>query len=136
MLTVGFYFVPPDNITLVWVANTLINFVRRADRATGLGDVRRHGRLLGVEIGPPRHRADLLGGLVRAEVGLGHRRRRRRLAAGVSSATRPTSRRAPRTVHGIVMMMSVIPAVAARSLAVAALWFYETRRGDGQQHVR
>ena len=36
----------------------------------------------------------------------------------------PNVAQSPRTIHGIVLMMSVIPAIAAVA-AVAALWFYE-----------
>ena len=68
--------------------------LRRADRAAGLGDVRRYGRLLGVEVGPACHRAGVLGGLVRAEARAGRSAGRGRAGCWPTSATCRTSRRA------------------------------------------
>ena len=123
LLTFGFYFVPPENIKLVWAANTLINFCaaptaplvwamyadtadysewKSGRRATGLVfSAASFAQKLGWAIGGAG------AGWLLAYFGY-----------------LPNVAQSPRTVHGIVMMMSVIPAVAA-VIAVAALWFYE-----------
>jgi GPH family glycoside/pentoside/hexuronide:cation symporter len=123
LLTFGFYFVPPENIELVWAANTLINFCAAptaplvwamyadtADysewkwgrRATGLVfSAASFAQKLGWAIGGAG------AGWLLAFYGY-----------------LPNVVQSPRTVHGIVLMMSVIPAIAAVA-AVAALWFYE-----------
>ena len=143
LLTFGFYFVPPENIKLVWAANTIINFCAAptaplvwamyadtADysewkwgrRATGLiFSAASFAQKLGWAIGGAG------AGWLLAYFGY-----------------LPNVAQSARTVHGIVMMMSIIPAIAAVA-AVAALWFYEidedtvkkmssdleTRRKDG-----
>ena len=123
LLTFGFYFVPTDNIKLVWAANTLINFCAAptaplvwamyadtADysewkwgrRATGLiFSAASFAQKLGWAIGGAG------AGWLLAYFGY-----------------LPNVAQSPRTIHGIVLMMSVIPAIAAVA-AVAALWFYE-----------
>ena len=123
LLTFGFYFVPTDNIKLVWAANTLINFCAAptaplvwamyadtADysewkwgrRATGLiFSAASFAQKLGWAIGGAG------AGWLLAFYGY-----------------LPNVAQSPRTIHGIVLMMSVIPAIAAVA-AVAALWFYE-----------
>jgi GPH family glycoside/pentoside/hexuronide:cation symporter len=123
LLTFGFYFVPPENIELVWTANTIINFCAAptaplvwamyadtADysewkwgrRATGLVfSAASFAQKLGWAIGGAG------AGWLLAYFGY-----------------LPNVEQSPRTVHGIVMMMSIIPAIAAIA-AVAALWFYE-----------
>ena len=123
LLTFGFYFVPPENIKLVWAANTIINFCAAptaplvwamyadtADysewkwgrRATGLVfSAASFAQKLGWAIGGAG------AGWLLAYFGY-----------------LPNVAQSPRTVHGIIMMMSVIPAIAAVA-AVAALWFYE-----------
>ncbi len=123
LLTFGFYFVPPENIKLVWTANTLINFCAAptaplvwamyadtADysewkwgrRATGLVfSAASFAQKLGWAIGGAG------AGWLLAFYGY-----------------LPNVAQSPRTIHGIVLMMSIIPAVAAVA-AVAALWFYE-----------
>jgi sugar (glycoside-pentoside-hexuronide) transporter len=123
LLTFGFYFVPPENIKLVWAANTLINFCAAptaplvwamyadtADysewkwgrRATGLVfSAASFAQKLGWAIGGAG------AGWLLAFYGY-----------------LPNVAQSPRTIHGIVLMMSVIPAIAA-VVAVAALWFYE-----------
>jgi GPH family glycoside/pentoside/hexuronide:cation symporter len=123
LLTFGFYFVPTDNIKLVWAANTLINFCAAptaplvwamyadtADysewkwgrRATGLiFSAASFAQKLGWAIGGAG------AGWLLAYYGY-----------------LPNVAQSPRTIHGIVLMMSVIPAIAAVA-AVAALWFYE-----------
>jgi GPH family glycoside/pentoside/hexuronide:cation symporter len=123
LLTIGFYFVPPENIKLVWAANTIINFCAAptaplvwamyadtADysewkwgrRATGLVfSAASFAQKFGWAIGGAG------AGWLLAYFGY-----------------LPNVAQGPRTVHGIVLMMSVIPAIAAVA-AVAALWFYE-----------
>jgi GPH family glycoside/pentoside/hexuronide:cation symporter len=123
LLTFGFYFVPPENIELVWAANTIINFCAAptaplvwamyadtADysewkwgrRATGLVfSAASFAQKFGWAIGGAG------AGWLLAYFGY-----------------LPNVAQSPRTVHGIVLMMSVIPAIAAVA-AVAALWFYE-----------
>jgi len=123
LLTLGFYFVPPENIKLVWAANTIINFCAAptaplvwamyadtADysewkwgrRATGLVfSAASFAQKFGWAIGGAG------AGWLLAYFGY-----------------LPNVAQSPRTIHGIVLMMSVIPAVAAIA-AVAALWFYE-----------
>jgi GPH family glycoside/pentoside/hexuronide:cation symporter len=123
LLTFGFYFVPPENIKLVWAANTIINFCAAptaplvwamyadtADysewkwgrRATGLVfSAASFAQKLGWAIGGAG------AGWLLAYFGY-----------------LPNVAQSARTVHGIVLMMSVIPAIAAVA-AVAALWFYE-----------
>jgi sugar (glycoside-pentoside-hexuronide) transporter len=123
LLTIGFYFVPPANIKLVWTANTIINFCAAptaplvwamyadtADysewkwgrRATGLVfSAASFAQKFGWAIGGAG------AGWLLAYFGY-----------------LPNVAQSPRTIHGIVMMMSVIPAIAAIA-AVAALWFYE-----------
>ena len=123
LLTIGFYFVPPANIKLVWAANTIINFCAAptaplvwamyadtADysewkwgrRATGLVfSAASFAQKFGWAIGGAG------AGWLLAYFGY-----------------LPNVAQSPRTIHGIVLMMSVIPAVAAVA-AVAALWFYE-----------
>ena len=123
LLTIGFYFVPPENIKLVWAANTIINFCAAptaplvwamyadtADysewkwgrRATGLiFSAASFAQKFGWAIGGAG------AGWLLAYFGY-----------------LPNVAQGPRTVHGIVLMMSVIPAIAAIA-AVAALWFYE-----------
>jgi GPH family glycoside/pentoside/hexuronide:cation symporter len=123
LLTIGFYFVPPENIKLVWAANTIINFCAAptaplvwamyadtADysewkwgrRATGLVfSAASFAQKFGWAIGGAG------AGWLLAYFGY-----------------LPNVAQSARTVNGIVMMMSIIPAIAAIA-AVAALWFYE-----------
>ncbi len=123
LLTFGFYFVPPSNIALVWVANTVISFVaaptaplvwamyadtadysewKNGRRATGLTfSAASFAQKLGWAIGGAGT------GWLLAFFGY---------QAGLAQAAQ--------TVDGIMLMMSVIPAVGA-VIAMAALWFYE-----------
>jgi GPH family glycoside/pentoside/hexuronide:cation symporter len=123
LLTFGFYFVPPENIELVWAANTLINFCAAptaplvwamyadtADysewkwgrRATGLVfSAASFAQKLGWAIGGAG------AGWLLAYFGY-----------------LPNVAQSARTINGILLMMSVIPAIAAVA-AVVALWFYE-----------
>ncbi len=133
LLTFGFYFVPPENIKLVWAANTLINFCAAptaplvwamyadtADysewkwgrRATGLVfSAASFAQKFGWAIGGAG------AGWLLAYFGY-----------------LPNVAQSPRTIHGIVLMMSMIPAIAAIA-AVAALWFYEIDEETVKQHV-
>jgi sugar (glycoside-pentoside-hexuronide) transporter len=123
VLTACFYFVPADNIALIWSANTLINFVaaptaplvwamyadtadysewKTGRRATGLTfSAASFAQKLGWAIGGAGT------GWLLAFFGY--------QAAVAQSA---------HTINGIMMMMSVIPAVGSL-IAMAALWFYE-----------
>lgn len=123
LLTVGFYFVPPANIKLVWTAHTIISFCAApsaplvwamyadtADysewtsgrRATGLVfSAASFAQKFGWAIGGAG------AGWLLAYFGY-----------------LPNVAQSPRTIHGIVLMMSVIPAIAAVA-AIVALWFYE-----------
>jgi GPH family glycoside/pentoside/hexuronide:cation symporter len=131
LLTIGFYFVPPANIKLVWAANTIINFCAAptaplvwamyadtADysewkwgrRATGLVfSAASFAQKFGWAIGGAG------AGWLLAYFGY-----------------LPNVAQSPRTIHGIVLMMSMIPAIAAVA-AVAALWFYEIDEATVQQ---
>lgn len=123
LLTIGYYFVPPANIPLVWAGHGLISFFAAptaplvwamyadtADysewkcgrRATGLVfSAASFAQKFGWAIG---------GG------GAGW------LLAYFGYV--PNVAQDPHTVNGIMLMVSVIPAVAA-ILAIIALWFYE-----------
>lgn len=123
VLTAGFYFVPPDNLALVWTANTIITFVaaptaplvwamyadtadysewKTGRRATGLTfSAASFAQKLGWAIGGAGT------GWLLAYFGY---------QAGIAQS--------PHTVNGILLMMSMIPAVGA-VVAMAALWFYE-----------
>ena len=123
LLTIAFYFVPPENLPLVWGVNSLINlcaaptaplvwamYADTADysewkwgrRATGL-------------VFSAASLAQKLGWAV-GGAGTGW------LLAYFGYV--PNVAQDPRSINGITMMMSVIPALGA-ILAVAALWFYE-----------
>jgi len=121
--TAAFYFVPPANIPLVWTAHALISFFtaptaplvwamyadtadysewRSGRRATGLiFSAASFSQKLGWAIGG--------GGAGWLLAYFGYM---------------PNVAQAPRTVNGILLMVSVIPAVAAL-IAIAALWFYD-----------
>jgi GPH family glycoside/pentoside/hexuronide:cation symporter len=122
LLTIGFYFVPPANIPLVWGSHALISFCAAptaplvwamyadtADysewkwgrRATGLiFSAASFAQKFGWAIGG---------------AGTGW------LLAYFDYV--PNIAQSPRTVDGILLMMSVIPSLGAL-IAVAALWFY------------
>lgn len=123
LLTAAFYFVPPDNLAMVWSANTLINFCaaptaplvwamyadtadyaewKNGRRATGLVfSAASFAQKLGWAIGGAG------AGWLLSFYGY--------QANAAQSAE---------TIDGIIKMMSVIPAVGAVA-AVVALWFYE-----------
>lgn len=123
LITLGYYFVPPQNIPLVWAGHALISFCaaptaplvwamyadtadysewKSGRRATGLVfSAASFAQKFGWAIGG--------GG---AGWLLGY------------FGYLPNVVLSPRTVHGIILMVSVIPAVAA-VIAVVGLWFYE-----------
>ena len=123
ILTASFYFVPADNLPLVWGMNTLISLVaaptaplvwamyadtadysewKSGRRATGLVfSAASFAQKLGWAIGGAGT------GWLLAFFGY-----------------QPNVAQSAETINGIMLMMSVIPSVGA-VLAVAALWFYE-----------
>jgi len=123
ILTAGFYFVPPDNIAMVWGAHALISlcaaptaplvwamYADTADysewkcgrRATGLVfSAASFAQKFGWAIGGAGT------GWLLAYFGY-----------------QPNVAQSARTIDGIMMMMSIIPTVGAL-IAIAALWFYE-----------
>ena len=123
VLTAGFYFVPPENIALVWTAHALISFCAAptaplvwamyadtADysewkcgrRATGLiFSAASFAQKFGWAIGGAGT------GWLLAYFGY-----------------QPNAAQSARTIDGIMLMMSIIPTVGA-VIAVAALWFYK-----------
>ncbi len=130
-LTIGFYFVPPDNLPLVWGVNSLINlfaaptaplvwamYADTADysewkwgrRATGL-------------VFSAASLAQKLGWAI-GGAGTGW------LLAYFGYV--PNVAQDPRSINGIMLMMSVIPALAA-IIAIAALWFYELDKETVEQ---
>ncbi|MDE2147973.1 MAG: MFS transporter [Burkholderiales bacterium] len=123
VLTAAFYFVPPERIGWVWAANTLINLVAAptaplvwamyADTAD-YSEWKTGRRATGLTFSAASFAQKLGWALGGAGTGwllayFGYR-------AGVAQGAR--------TLQGITMMMSVIPAVGAL-VAMAALWFYE-----------
>jgi GPH family glycoside/pentoside/hexuronide:cation symporter len=123
LLTIAYYFVPPDNIPLVWAGHGLISlcaaptaplvWAMYADTAD-YSEWKRGRRATGLVFSAASF-AQKFGWAI-GGAGTGW------LLAYFGYL--PNVAQTPRTVHGIMLMMSVIPAVAA-VLAVAALWFYE-----------
>ena len=123
VITLGYYFVPPNNIPLVWAGHGLISFCaaptaplvwamyadtadysewKSGRRATGLVfSAASFAQKFGWAIGG--------GGAGWLLAYFGYL---------------PNVTLSPRTVQGIILMVSVIPAVAA-VIAVVGLWFYE-----------
>lgn len=123
VLTAAFYFVPPQNIPLVWGSHVLINFCaaptaplvwamyadtadysewKTGNRATGLVfSAASFAQKIGWAIGGAGT------GWLLAYFGY-----------------MPNVAQSPRTLNGIMLMMSLIPAIGAL-LAIVALWFYE-----------
>ncbi|RQO58448.1 hypothetical protein DBR47_12095 [Paucibacter sp. KBW04] len=123
LLTAAFYFVPSDNLALVWGANTLINlcaaptaplvwamYADTADYAEWKNGRRATGLVFSA--------ASFAQKLGWAVGGAG--------AGWLLSfyGYQANAAQSAQTIDGIVKMMSLIPAVGA-ALAVAALWFYE-----------
>ena len=123
VLSAGFYFVPPDNIALIWGSHALISLVaaptaplvwamyadtadysewKSGRRATGLVfSAASFAQKFGWAIGGAGT------GWLLAYFGY-----------------QPNASQSARTLDGIMMMMSIIPTVGA-VIAVAALWFYK-----------
>jgi sugar (glycoside-pentoside-hexuronide) transporter len=131
VLTIAFYFVPPANLPLVWGLNTLINlcaaptaplvwamYADSADysewkwgrRATGL-------------VFSAASMAQKLGWAI-GGAGTGW------LLAYFGYV--PNVAQEPRAIHGIILMMTVIPSVGA-IIAIMALWFYELDKATVEQ---
>lgn len=121
--TFAFFFVPPSNLPLVWGMNTLINVLAAptaplvwamyADTAD-YSEWRAGRRATGLVFSASSFAQKLGWAIGGAGVGW--------LLAFYGYV--PNVAQSERTVHGIVLMMSLIPAAAA-VIAVAALWFYE-----------
>jgi sugar (glycoside-pentoside-hexuronide) transporter len=134
ILTAGFYFVPPDNLAMVWGAHALISlcaaptaplvwamYADTADysewkcgrRATGLVfSAASFAQKFGWAIGGAGT------GWLLAYFGY-----------------QPNVAQSARTIDGIMMMMSIIPTVGAL-IAIAALWFYELDENMVSQMTR
>jgi sugar (glycoside-pentoside-hexuronide) transporter len=122
LLTVGFYYVPTDNVPLVWGANALINFVAAptaplvwamyADSAD-YSEWKFGRRATGLVFSAASF-AQKLGWAV-GGAGTGW------LLAFFGYV--PNIAQSPETINGLKLMMSFIPAAGAL-LAIAALWFY------------
>jgi GPH family glycoside/pentoside/hexuronide:cation symporter len=122
LLTIAFYFVPPANVPLVWGMHALISFCAAptaplvwamyADTAD-YSEWKWGRRATGL-VFSAASLAQKFGWAI-GGAGTGW------LLAYFDYA--PNVAQSPRTVDGIMMMMSVIPAAGA-IVAVAALWFY------------
>lgn len=127
LLTAGFYFVPPDNIRLVWIANTVINFCAAptaplvwamyADTAD-FSEWKSGRRATGLVFSAASF-AQKFGWAI-GGAGTGW------LLAYFGYL--PNVAQSPRAINGILLMTSMIPAVAAL-IAVVALRFYELDEG-------
>jgi len=122
LLTIGFYYVPTDNVPLVWGANALINFVAAptaplvwamyADSAD-YSEWKFGRRATGLVFSAASF-AQKLGWAI-GGAGTGW------LLAWFGYV--PNVAQSPETIDGLKLMMSFIPAVGA-VLAIVALWFY------------
>ena len=122
LLTIGFYYVPTDNVPLVWGANALINFVAAptaplvwamyADSAD-YSEWKFGRRATGLVFSAASF-AQKLGWAI-GGAGTGW------LLAWFGYV--PNIAQSPETIDGLKMMMSFIPAAGA-VLAIVALWFY------------
>ncbi len=123
LLTIGFYFVPPANIALVWAAHALISFCAAptaplvwamyADTAD-YSEWKWGRRATGL-IFSAASLAQKFGWAI-GGAGTGW------LLAYFDYM--PNVAQGPRAIDGIMMMMSIIPAVGA-IIAIIALWFYK-----------
>ncbi len=123
LLTVAFYFAPPDNVPLVWTMHVLISFVAAptaplvwamyADTAD-YSEWKWGRRATGLIFSAASF-AQKLGWAV-GGAGTGW------LLAFFGYV--PNVAQTPETINGIKLMMSFIPTVGAL-LAIAALWFYD-----------
>lgn len=122
LCTVGFYYVPTDNVPLVWAANTLCSFVAAptaplvwamyADSAD-YAEWKFGRRATGLVFSAASFAQKLGWALGGAGTGW--------LLSWFGYV--PNIAQTPETIHGLKLMMSWIPAVGAL-LAIAALWFY------------
>ena len=122
VLTMAFYFVPTDNVPLVWGANAVINFVAAptaplvwamyADSAD-YSEWKFNRRATGLVFSAASFAQKLGWALGGAGTGW--------LLAWFGYM--PNIAQSPETINGLKLMMSFIPAAGA-VLAIAALWFY------------
>lgn len=123
ILTAGFYFVPPSNIPLVWAAHTLISlftaptaplvwamYADTADYSEWKWGRRATGLIFSAASFAQKFGWAIGGG------GAGW------LLAYYGYV--PNVVQTPRTINGIILMTSFIPAVGA-AVAIVALWFYK-----------
>ncbi len=123
LCTAGFYFVPPTNIRLVWAAHALISFLTAptaplvwamyADTAD-YSEWKWHRRATGLIFSAASFSQKL--GWAIGGGGAGW------LLAYYGYV--PNVVQSPRTINGILLMMSVIPTLGA-VIAIIALWFYD-----------
>jgi GPH family glycoside/pentoside/hexuronide:cation symporter len=123
VLTIGFYYVPPANLPLVWAAHALISFCAAptaplvwamyADTAD-YSEWKWGRRATGL-IFSAASLAQKFGWAI-GGAGTGW------LLAYFDYV--PNMAQGPRAINGIIMMMSVIPAAGA-IIAIVALWFYQ-----------
>lgn len=123
LCTAGFYFVPPTNIRLVWAAHALISFLTAptaplvwamyADTAD-YSEWKWHRRATGLIFSAASFSQKL--GWAIGGGGAGW------LLAYYGYV--PNVVQSPRTINGILLMMSVIPTLGAM-IAIIALWFYD-----------
>ncbi len=123
LLTVGFYFIPPANVPLVWGAHALISFCAAptaplvwamyADTAD-YSEWKWGRRATGLVFSAASFAQKLGWAIGGAGVGW--------LLAWFDYV--PNVAQTPRTINGIMLMTSIIPTVGA-VIAVAALWFYD-----------
>ena len=123
LLTMGFYFIPPENIALVWTAHALISFCAAptaplvwamyADTAD-YSEWKYGRRATGLVFSAASFAQKLGWALGGAGTGW--------LLAGFGYV--PNVVQNPGTIDGIKLMMSFIPTAGAL-VAIAALWFYK-----------
>ncbi len=123
LLTVGFYYIPPANVPLVWGAHALISFCA-APTAPLIWSM--YADTADYSEWKWGHRAT---GLVFSAASFAQKLGWAIGGAGVGWLLAyfdyvPNVDQSPRTVNGILLMMSIIPSVGAL-IAVAALWFYD-----------
>jgi GPH family glycoside/pentoside/hexuronide:cation symporter len=146
LLTVGFYFIPPANVPLVWGAHAVISFCAAptaplvwamyADTAD-YSEWKWGRRATGLVFSAASFAQKLGWAIGGAGVGW--------LLAWFDYV--PNIAQGPRTINGILLMTSIIPAIGAL-IAAVALWFYEideptvarmaadlTRRRGSEQQV-
>ena len=123
LLTMAFYYIPPTNVPLVWGAHVLISFCAAptapliwamyADTAD-YSEWKWGRRATGLVFSAASFAQKFGWAIGGAGVGW--------LLAYFDYV--PNAAQSPRTINGILLMMSIIPAVGAL-IAVGALWFYD-----------